>query len=58
MTQEEEARQIEIENNIDKMFQQLYDSLNVSDRIEAEEVLGHVAEAKAIWEQDTGSFAD
>lgn len=58
MNQEEETRQIELEKEINKTFQKLYDDLNASDRIEAEEALGHLSVAKAIWEQDAGSFSE
>ena len=54
--QEDERRQLEIEVKITKEFQVLYNLLLASDLPEAEEALGHVAEAKAIWEKDTGSI--
>jgi len=55
MDQEEEIRQMGIEKAINKAFDVLYTVLQLSDRIEAEESLGMVAEAKAVWENDAGS---
>ena len=57
MDQAEETRQMEIEKDIGKNFDDIYKALQTSDNIKAEEVLGHIAVAKAIWEDDEGSFA-
>jgi len=54
-TQEEEIKQIETEGEILTHLNKLYELLQVSDRIEAEEMLGHVAEFKAELEGDKGS---
>lgn len=35
---------------------ELYALLLSSDRLEADEVLGLISEAKAVWENDVGSF--
>ena len=42
--QEEELRQIELDNDIHKKAYELYELLNLSDREEAEELRGHIAE--------------
>lgn len=49
-TQEEESRQIEIENEIMLCLNKLYFLLQESDKIEAEEQLGYVAQWKVFWE--------
>jgi len=51
MDQENEYKQMTIEEEISKTFQNLYDLLQVSDRVEAEEALGHIAQAKEIWDK-------
>ena len=56
MDQEQEHKQMQIETEIGKTFKKLYDLLLASDKIEAEEALGCVAEGKARWEADKGSF--
>lgn len=43
---------------ITEKLQELYDLLSDSNELVAEEVLGLIAEAKALWEGDTGSFAE
>ena len=53
MTQEDEIRQIEIENEIVTLLDKLYVVLMKSDRIEAEEQLGHIAQFKEFWETGT-----
>jgi len=53
--QEDEIKQINIENKISMALNDLYELLQASDRIEAEELLGKIAEAKAEWEGDYAS---
>ena len=56
--QQNEHYQIELESEISKTFNKLYTLLESSDKIEADESMGHVAEGKAIWENDTGSVEE
>lgn len=56
INQENEYRQIELEQEITDYLNGLYALLQSSDRVEADEVLGLVAHAKAVWENDLASF--
>jgi hypothetical protein len=56
--QQNEYLQAKIERAIYNKLNELYGLLLESDRLEASEVLGIVAEAKAVWENDTGSFGE
>jgi hypothetical protein len=55
--QREEQVQMMVESAIIKGLQLAYNNLLCSDRPEAEEHLGKVAEMKAFWEGDKGSVA-
>lgn len=44
--------------NITELLQRLYDLLEKTDTMKAEETLGFIAQAKAIWEEDASSVDD
>ena len=54
--QENEYRHMHLEAQITRKLTELYGLLSQSDRIEAEDALGHIANAQAIWLNDDGSF--
>jgi hypothetical protein len=58
MDQANEQLQMKVEAMIVKGLNMAYNNLLCSDRPEAEEHLGIIAQMKAFWEGDTGSVAD
>ncbi len=50
LDQENEHQQMEIEASIRRCLNELYELLQMSDVVEAEEQLGYIAEFKAFWE--------
>jgi hypothetical protein len=58
MDQEQECRQMEIEEEIGIKLNQLYELLKQDDRPESEDWLGTVAELKAEIEGDCETFGD
>ena len=56
MDQEHEDKQLHLESEISTIFQTLYDDLQLSDREDVDEIIGHLAVAKAKWDREDGSF--
>lgn len=48
--QEQEIRQMKLEQEIDRLFHEIYEALKKSDRLEAESAIGYVAQARAAWD--------
>lgn len=53
--QENEEQQAYLERDIARSLDEVYHFLQKSDRPEAEEHLGHIAQMKAFWEGDAAS---